>query len=132
MRSRTLRTFALAAALVVMAVPVFSHSTASACDVGQLNICVATQTVSVVGDTNTSPLTFTVSAPTVQEVVLRGETAYTIPIALGIGIADLRGNNSGFLVQLESLNGTGPRHDHRRHADSHSGRALLSDRHGGL
>jgi hypothetical protein len=108
MRSRTLRTLTLAAALVVMAVPVFSHSTASACDVGFLNNCTSSTTVSVVGDTNTSPLTFTVSSVAASEVTLAGETTYTVPMTIGIGIADLRGNNSGFLVQLEALPGIGP------------------------
>jgi hypothetical protein len=108
MRSRTLRTLTLAAALVVMAVPVFSHSTASACDVGFLNNCVSSTTVSVVGDTNTSPLTFTVSSVAASEVTLAGEVAYTVPMTIGIGISDLRGNNSGFLVQLMANPGVGP------------------------
>jgi hypothetical protein len=109
MRRHALRALVLAGALVALSVPVFHlTSTASACDVYTLNNCTTTSTVSGIGDTVTSPLTFTVSTPAFSETILAGEVPYLVPGSLSIGVSDMRGNNSGFVVLLSANAGVGP------------------------
>jgi hypothetical protein len=108
MRRHAFRALVLAGALAALSVPVFHINSASACDVFTLNNCTGVVTVPVVGDTVTSPLTFTVSGATFNEVQLAGEVTYTVPGTLSLGVSDMRGNNSGFVVQLSAGAGTGP------------------------
>jgi len=109
MRRHALRVLILVAALVALSIPVFNlTSTASACDVNTLGSCTGTVTVTGVGDTVTSPLTFTVSTPAFSETILAGEVNYAVHGTLSVGIADMRGNNEGFVVQLSANPGVGP------------------------
>jgi hypothetical protein len=95
-------------AVVGLSLPVASMQKASACDVNTLNNCTGTITVTGIGDTNTSPMTFTVGTPAFSETLLAGEVAYAIPGSLSIALDDLRGNNEGFVVQLSANPGTAP------------------------
>lgn len=108
MRRLVLRALILAAALVALAVPVFRVTgtpgfsaipTASACSVSG---CVLTNTTSTTFNTFFSPITVSVSSNV--EVQLHGEltSGATIPGTLTIAVNDLRGNNEGFEVSLES------------------------------
>jgi hypothetical protein len=92
-------------AVVGLSLPVASMQKASACDVNTLNNCTGTITVTGIGDTNTSPMTFTVGTPAFSETLLAGEVAYAIPGSLSIALDDLRGNNEGFVVQLSANDG---------------------------
>jgi hypothetical protein len=102
------RMLILVAAIVAMAIPVFSVQRASACDVNSLNNCTGTTTVTGIGDTVTSPMTYTVSTPAFSETMLAGEVDYSVPGSLSIALADARGNNEGFVVQLSANAGTAP------------------------
>jgi hypothetical protein len=108
MRRHAFRALVLAGALAALSVPVFQINSASACDVNTLGSCTGTVTVTGVGDTVTSPLTFTVGAPAFSEVTLAGEVSYSVPGTLSLGVSDMRGNNSGFVVQLSANPGVGP------------------------
>jgi len=109
MRLDIKRMLIVGAAVVGLSLPVATMSqTASACDVNSLNTCSGTTTVSGVGDTVTSPMTFTVGTPAFSETMLAGEVNYTIPGSLSIALDDMRGNNEGFVVQLSANAGTAP------------------------
>ncbi len=100
------RMLILVAAIVAMSIPVFGVQRASACDVNSLNNCSGTTTVTGIGDTVTSPMTYTVSTPAFSETMLAGEVNYTVPGSLSIALSDMRGNNEGFVVQLSANAGT--------------------------
>ena len=102
------RTLVLVAAIVAMSIPVFSVQRASACDVNSLNNCSGTTTVVGIGDTVTSPMTYTVSTPAFSETMLAGEVPYNVAGSLSIALSDMRGNNEGFVVQLSANAGTAP------------------------
>jgi hypothetical protein len=93
------------AAIVGMSLPVASMQKASACDVYTLNSCTGSTTVSVYGDTVTSPMTFTVNSISFQEAQLAGEVPYNITGTLSLALDDWRGNNEGFVVQLSANDG---------------------------
>jgi hypothetical protein len=109
MRQHALRALVLAAAITAVSLPVLHVTTASACDVYTLNNCSTTTTGGTnYIDTVTSPLTFTVSTAAFSETALAGEVNYTIPGSLSIAVSDMRGNNSGFVVQLSANDATAP------------------------
>jgi hypothetical protein len=105
MRLGIKRMLLVGVAVVGMSLPVASMQKASACDVNTLNNCSGTTTVTGIGDTVTSPFTYTVGAPAFQEVQLMGQGNYTVTGTLGMVMQDERGNNEGFVVQLEALGG---------------------------
>jgi hypothetical protein len=98
----------VSAAIVGLSLPVASMQKASACDVYTLNSCTGTTPISVVGDTVTSPMTFTVNSISFNEAQLAGEVPYNITGTLSLAVDDMRGNNEGFVVQLQAISGTAP------------------------
>lgn len=111
MRRHLTRALVLGAALVALSIPVLnltSTSSAWACDVNSLNTCTGSGTGSGILDTVTSPMTFTVGTAAFSETLLAGEVPYSIPGSLSIALQDMRGNNSGFVVQLQACTLPGP------------------------
>jgi hypothetical protein len=108
MRKHAFRALILVAALVALSIPVFSATTTSACDVNSLNTCTGSSTGSGSIDTVTSPMTFTVGTAAFSETALAGEVDYSIPGSLSIALQDMRGDNSGFVVQLLSGGASAP------------------------
>lgn len=108
MRRHALRALILSGALVALSIPVFNAVSVSACDVNVLNSCTGSSGGSGILDTVTSPMTFTVGTASFSETALAGEVAYSIPGSLSIALQDMRGNNSGFAVQLSANDASAP------------------------
>lgn len=102
MRRHSLRALALVGALTALSLPVFAATqTASACAEPNCQIIVPIGGVPV--DTYYSPISATSNGASFAETALTGEqTTIIVPGTLSLSIADWRGNNQGFDVQVYS------------------------------
>lgn len=102
MRRHSLRALALVGALTALSLPVFAATqTASACAEPGCQIIVPIGGVPV--DTYYSPISATSNGASFAETALAGQVSpIIIPGSLSVSIADWRGNNQGFDVQVYS------------------------------